>query len=83
MRQIDKLQLSVLPESQIQQLKLLFAEREKLVKSLLMFGNTKENENYTPKVVYKTVEVVNKKTIVFLKTALKAVEKKMKAIISN
>jgi len=82
-RNIDKLKLSILPETEIQQLKLLFAEREKLMKSLLMFESTKENKNYTPKAVYKSVQDVNLKTIQFLKRALKNIEKQMKEIIIN
>lgn len=80
-RNIDKLQLSSLPEKEIQQLKLLFSEREKIKKSLLIFGTTKENKGYAPLQVYKTVECINTKTIKFLKASLKAIEKKMREII--
>ena len=48
-RNIDKLQLSSIAEKQIQQLRLLYTEREKVMKSLLLFGTSKENEAFTTK----------------------------------
>lgn len=82
-RSIDKLQLSSIPEKEIQQLKLLFTEREKIKKSLLIFGTTKENEGYIPLQVYRTVKTLNAKTIRFLEASLKAIEKEMREIIKH
>ena len=82
-RNIDKLQLSSVPEKAIQQLKLLFTEREKLKKTLLIFKATKENKDFTPPDVYKTVETQNKKIIKFIEASLKIVESKMRAIIKQ
>jgi transposase len=82
-RNIDKLSLSSIAEKEIQQLKLLYTEREKVVKSLLLFGSSKENEAFTTKEIYKTVALVNAKTIKALKTSLKIIESKMKEIIKN
>lgn len=82
-RNIDKLNLSSIAEKEIQQLKLLYSEREKVVKSLLLFGTSKENEAFTTKEIYKTVSLVNAKTIKALKSSLKTIETKMKEIIKN
>lgn len=83
LRNIDKLKLSSLPERAIQELKLLHTEREKVMKSFKLFEATKENIDFMPKQVYKSINSVNTKTIKFLKTTLKELEKKMKEIISN
>ena len=82
-RNIDKLKLSTLPEMVIQQLKLLYTEREKVMKSFKIFEATKENIDFMPKQVYKSIVGINNKTVKFLKATLKAIEKEMKAIISN
>ena len=82
-RNIDKLSLSSIAEKEIQQLRLLYTEREKVVKSLLLFGSSKENEAFTTKEIYKTVALVNAKTIKALKSSLKIIESKMKEIIKN
>lgn len=81
-RNIDKLKLSVLPETAIQQLKLLYTEREKVMKSFKLFEATKENIDFMPKQVYKTIAVINNKTVKFLKATLRVIEKEMKEIIS-
>lgn len=82
-RNIDKLQLSSVPEKSIQQLKLLFAEREKIKKSLLLFGSTKENRGYAPLEVYRTVEAQNKKIIKFLKASLTVIDAKMRELVKQ
>lgn len=82
-RNIDKLQLSTIAEKEIQQLRLLYTEREKIVKSLLLFGASKENKAFTTKEIYKTVSLVNSKTIKALNSSLKIIETKMKIIIKN
>ena len=82
-RNIDKLKLSTLPETAIQQLKLLFTEREKVMKSFKLFEATKENIDFMPKQVYKSIVVINNKTVKFLKATLRAIEKEMKEIIST
>lgn len=82
-RSIDKLKLSTLPETAIQQLKLLYTEREKVMKSFKLFEATKENIDFIPKHVYKSIVGINNKTVKFLKATLKAIEKEMKVIISN
>lgn len=83
LRNIDKLKLSTLPETAIQQLKLLYTEREKVMKSFKLFEATKENIDFMPKQVYKSIVVINNKTVKFLKATLRAIEKEMNTIISN
>lgn len=83
LRNIDKLKLSSLPERTIQELKLLHTEREKVMKSLKLFDATKENIDFMPKQVYKSINSINTKSIKFLKATLKEIEKKMKEIINN
>lgn len=82
-RSIDKLKLSSIAEKEIQQLKLLFTEREKVMKTLLIFGTTKENKGFISSDVLKVVQTINAKTIKFLKVSLKELEDKMKEIIKN
>ena len=82
-RNIDKLKLSTLPEVAIQQLKLLYTEREKVMKSFKIFEATKENIDFMPKQVYKSIVVINNKTVKFLKATLRVIEKEMKEIIST
>jgi len=82
-RNIDKLNLCTIAEKEIQQLKLLFTEREKVMKAILLFESSKENHGYTTKEVYKTIAVLNTKTIKALKSSLKLIEAKMKDIIKN
>lgn len=82
-RNIDKLKLSTLPEKIIQQLKLLNTEREKVMKSYKLFQATKENIDFMPKEVYKSIATINNKTVKFLKATLKSIEKEMIELISN
>lgn len=82
-RNIDKLKLSAIAEKEIQQLKLLFTEREKVIKTLLVFGTTKENKDFMTNDVFKVVSAINAKTIKSLKISLKELETKMKEIIKN
>ncbi len=46
---LHKLQLTNLPEKEILKLKLLFTEREKLMKAVKMLDTTKENETFFAK----------------------------------
>jgi len=73
----------VIPAISIQQLRLLFTEREKVLKALALFGTTFENKNFVAKEILKTVESVNKSIINQLKKTLKSIEEKMLAIIAK
>ena len=83
MRNIDKLNLSSIAEKEVQQLKLLFAEREKVMKAIHLFETSKENIGFTSKDVYRTVALINSKTIKALKSSLQVLEDKMKEIVKN
>lgn len=82
-RNLDKLKLSSIAEKEILQLKLLFTEREKVMKTLLIFGTTKESKSFIGNDIFKTVSTINAKTIKFLKNSLKELESKMIEIIKN
>jgi transposase len=83
LRNIDKLKLSSLAEKEIQQLKLLFTEREKVMKSIHLFETSRENIDFTSKEVYRMVNTINSKTIKYLKKTVKMLELKMKDIIKK
>ena len=78
-----KLRLSVMAAKSIQQLRLLFTEREKVLKSLATFERTSENKGFVSKDVLMVVASVNKTVISQLKQALKRIEEKMLAIIKS
>jgi len=65
----------------IQQLRLLFTEREKILKSLSSFEKTSENKNFVPKEVFRSVEAINKMMVKHLRKALQQIDKKMLAVI--
>jgi len=68
---------------EIQQLRLLFTEREKVLKSLSSFEKTSENEDFMLKEVFASVASVNKTIVAQLQKVLKTIESKMLAIISS
>ena len=78
---IHKLRLSNMPANSIQQLRLLFTEREKILKSLATFKRTSENKDFVSKEVFNTVASVNRQIINQLNKALKSIEEKMLAVI--
>lgn len=78
-----KLRLSSIPEEDIAKLRLLFTERDKLVKAIKLFETTSENESFIPKEITKGVVASNKRTVAFLKKSLKEIELKIKGIINQ
>jgi transposase len=52
---LHKLRLSKVSSVHIQQLKILFAEREKIIKSLKIFESTSKNKDFCSKEVFKLV----------------------------
>lgn len=76
-----KFKPSSMPTSSIHQLKLLFTEREKLLKSLATFERTSENKGFIPKEVFAVVESTNKTIVNQLTKAIKKIEGKMLEII--
>lgn len=83
MTNIHKLRLSKIPEISLIELKLLFAEREKLMKSLRILDSTKEGIGYIPKEAMRNVLKINAKVINQIKKAISKIECEMKRIISE
>ncbi len=77
------MKLSSIPEKEIAQLKMLFSEREKLMKTLKIMDTTKEVKGFLPDNIIKDVIKINAKTIVLLKKQLSVLEHKMHEIITN
>ncbi|MDR2833266.1 MAG: transposase, partial [Streptococcaceae bacterium] len=66
---MHKLRLSNMPSISIQQLRILFTEREKVLKCLSSLGKTSENQNFVSKEVFDTVAAINRRMIKQLKLA--------------
>jgi transposase len=81
--QLHKFRPSSIPTKAIQQLKLLFAEREKALKSLSAFEKTSENKDFMSKEVFKVVSSVNTRVINELKKAIKSIEDEMFTIVES
>lgn len=81
LRNIDKLRLFSVSEIDIQKLKLLYAEREKTLKSLLLLETTQENKDFVIKEVYKEVSLINQALIKTIKKAISKIDAKIKEII--
>jgi transposase len=77
------LKLTTLPENDFIELRLLLAEREKLVKAIGMFKMTKEGQHFLPKEVLKKTLAHNKKTTEALEKQLNAIEKIIQTLIDN
>lgn len=80
---MHKLRLSILPEKDLMKLKILFTEREKLMKALRLMESTKEGHDYIPKEVMKEVLKFNAQTIKNLKTMILKIDKKMNQIVGE
>lgn len=80
-RNADKITLSVLPELSLQQLKLVFSEREKTVAAIKIFERTKENEMFLSKEVFGSVKTINNQTTKHLKEQLALLDEKIKKLI--
>jgi len=78
-----KLRPGKVSATSIQQLRLLFTEREKVLKALALFEKTSENKDFISKEVFNAVSSVNKPVINQLKKTLKNIEAKMPAIIET
>ncbi|WP_281635805.1 IS110 family transposase [Flavobacterium marginilacus] len=80
---LHKLRLTQLPELSLMELKLLFTEREKLLKTLRIIGSTSEGIGYIPKEAMDDVLKINKVVVKQLQKAIEKVEQKMKEIIQS
>lgn len=82
-RNIDKLKLYEERGKEIQQLKLLYTEREKLLKAIGSLKRSQENKEYMDKEIYKPIASINAKNIKLLKASFKEINKKIKEIIES
>ncbi|MGZ5283780.1 MAG: IS110 family RNA-guided transposase [Bacteroidia bacterium] len=80
-RNTDKISLSILPELSLQQLKIVFAEREKTVAAIKTFERTKENEMFLTKEVFGSVRTINNQTVKLLKKQLAQLDEKIRKLI--
>jgi transposase len=80
---LHKLKLNTLPEKEIAQLKLLFTEREKLVKTIGIMQTTKEAQGFIPEEIIKDVLKLNAQTVALLKKQLKVLEGTIEEIITQ
>lgn len=82
-RNLDKLRL--LPHSckEVLQLRLLFSERSKLIKSLSAFDITKENKGFMSGEIFISVEELNAEVILALRAMIKKVDAKMLDIVKQ
>lgn len=78
-----KYEPSKLPQTAVQQLKLLFTQREKIQKAIALFGQTEENEGYLPKEVFAVVKKLNQQQIGHLRKALCKIDGQMLEIVKQ
>jgi transposase len=80
---LHKFRPTCLSSQVIQQLKLLFSEREKVLKSLSSFEKTSENKEFMSKEIFEVVASLNASIVKKLEQAIKSIEEKMLAIIAS
>lgn len=78
-----KLCLSCVSPKSIQKLRLLYTERERIIKGICSFARIFENKGFIDAGVYKSIAVVNTSIVRHLKKALKKTEEKLLEIIVN
>ncbi len=78
-----KLKLGSLPDETLQEIRLLYTEREKLIKAIHLFERTTENIDYLPKKLMADLLKNNASTIRKLKTNLKKLDKKIQELLSQ
>jgi transposase len=82
-RHLDKLTLFSMADIDLQKLKILFTERAKMIKALLMLQTSKENKDFTQKEVYKEISGVNGTLIKQIKNSVNKIEFRIKEIIKS
>lgn len=78
-----KLKLGSLPDETLQEIRLFYTEREKLIKAIQLFERTTENIGYLPKKLLTDLLKNNASTIRKLKTNLKKLDKKIQEQLSQ
>jgi len=80
---LHKLRLCKMPAKDISKLRLLFTEREKLIKSIKGLERTVEIKEFMERDITRDVLRINKKTVKYLHKILKEIEQKMQEIINS
>lgn len=80
-RNIDKLKLFTFASIDIQKLKILYTEREKMLKALLLIQATKESKAFTDKIIFKEVSQINQTLVKSIKNSIHKIESKIKEVI--
>jgi transposase len=80
--QTHKFKPSIISGKSIQQLRLLFTEREKVLKSMVSFERTSENKEFINKEVFDAVSSINRTLVKHLKASIKSIEEKILSIIT-
>lgn len=80
---LHQLKLSKLPENDFMELRLLLAEREKMVKAINTFNTTKENKKFLPNEILRNILKHNRATVIFLQKQLKQIEKLIEELVCN
>jgi transposase len=83
MSHLHDLKLSRLPENDFVELRLLLAEREKVVKAIGIFNTTSESNHYLPKEVLATTFKHNKAMMTFLKKQLLKIEGSIRSLVER
>lgn len=74
---------SALPQIAVQQLKLLFTQREKIQKAIALFAQTDENEGYLPKEVFAVVKKLNQQQISYLQKSLVKIDRQILEMVKQ
>lgn len=78
-----EIHLYQMPESDMQQLKLMLAERDKLVKAIQQFESTQEALLFMDKKIFTALKKHNAKTTSLLRSQLKELEKAISALVND
>ncbi|RUT72006.1 IS110 family transposase [Flavobacterium cupreum] len=82
-RHLDKLNLFTLADVDVQKLKILFTERAKMIKALLIPQTSRENKEFTQKEIYKEISGVNGALLKQIKNSIKKIEIRIKEVIKS
>jgi transposase len=80
---LHKLKLCAIAEESIMRLQLLYSEREKIMKAIMVLQSSAEVTGFLPKNVIKEVIAINKKTIANLKISLKQIDDAIRLLIKS
>ncbi len=83
MTHLRSLTLSKLPENDFVELRLLLAERDKVVKTISLFQTTEENKSFLPKAALQTTLDHNRQMMSFLKKQLKQIDASISQLVAR